>query len=199
MSRVRLLATTGPRRRARERAPSSPSHRRTPSRLTRRLPPCGPQSPRRRSAAQDAAIDSADPSGRSAPDTGAVRAIDICRREAYAVAADVGMQQGISLGRTSHRLRNPNNAPRPWAAASSRRTSRRSTRMRRPTSSISARKSACCSRFRMGETCSLCHGTKSWMPADVPAMLERAYPNDEATGFTTGDVRGWIWAEVPKR
>jgi hypothetical protein len=51
----------------------------------------------------------------------------------------------------------------------------------------------------MGDTCSLCHGTKSWMPEDVAAVLARSYPNDEATGFTTGDVRGWVWAEVPKK
>ncbi len=133
------------------------------------------------------------------PTTGPVAAIDICRREAYAVAAEVGMQQGISLGRTSHKLRNPNNAPKPWAASV--------VAANVGTKYVDANayvvdlgsKVGVLQPIPMGDTCSLCHGTKSWMPADVAAVLERSYPNDEATGFTTGDVRGWIWAEVPKK
>jgi hypothetical protein len=33
----------------------------------------------------------------------------------------------------------------------------------------------------------------------VAAVLKQNYPGDQATGFTTGDVRGWIWVEVPKK
>jgi hypothetical protein len=51
----------------------------------------------------------------------------------------------------------------------------------------------------MGEACSTCHGSPSWQPTDVAATLKQAYPTDQATGFATGDLRGWIWVEVPKK
>jgi hypothetical protein len=32
----------------------------------------------------------------------------------------------------------------------------------------------------------------------IGATLAVAYPGDRATGFAPGDLRGWMWAEVPK-
>ena len=40
-------------------------------------------------------------------------AIDACRVEAPRIAERVGAA-GVAAGRTSHRLRNPANAPEPW-------------------------------------------------------------------------------------
>jgi hypothetical protein len=33
---------------------------------------------------------------------------------------------------------------------------------------------------------------------NLGAALAGAYPQDRATGFAPGDLRGWMWAEVPK-
>src|SRR5512134_3373466 len=46
---------------------------------------------------------------------GPVLAVAVCRDSAQIMTADVAEQWGIQVGRTSHRLRNPGNAPRPWA------------------------------------------------------------------------------------
>ena len=35
--------------------------------------------------------------------------------------------------------------------------------------------------------------------APTQVNIRASYPGDQATGFQVGQVRGWIWAEVPKR
>src|SRR5690606_26791917 len=40
-------------------------------------------------------------------------AIDACRSEAPRIAEELATE-GVAVGRTSHRLRNPRNAPEPW-------------------------------------------------------------------------------------
>ena len=46
---------------------------------------------------------------------GSVKAVSVCRDEAQAITTRVEEEKGILVGRTSHRLRNPANAPQPWA------------------------------------------------------------------------------------
>jgi hypothetical protein len=133
------------------------------------------------------------------PKAGPADAVNVCRREAYAVAADIGMQQGLSMGRTSHRLRNPNNAPRPWAAAVVSAHAQEKYADATTYAADLGSQVGVLVPIAMGEACSLCHGTKSWIPDDVSAILKQSYPDDQATGFATGDIRGWVWAEVPKQ
>ena len=47
---------------------------------------------------------------------GAGSAIGFCHLDATYVSQRIGKDSGIAAGRTSDRLRNPTNAPRPWAA-----------------------------------------------------------------------------------
>ena len=35
-------------------------------------------------------------------------------------------------------------------------------------------------------------------PCTQAPALAASYPQDQATGFGAGDLRGWMWAEVPK-
>lgn len=44
-----------------------------------------------------------------------------------------------------------------------------------------------------------CHGTADSLVPDLAAALREGYPQDEALGFAEGDLRGYIWAEAPKR
>jgi hypothetical protein len=46
-------------------------------------------------------------------------------------------------------------------------------------------------------TCTKCHGTVERLSPDVRDLLATAYPQDKATGFEEGDLRGFIWAEAP--
>jgi hypothetical protein len=129
---------------------------------------------------------------------GLAAAVEICRTEARAVAAAVAKKQGIELGRTSHGLRNPANAPRPWARA---------------IVEASAGAKAAAEQVRVvdlgdrvgvlrpigtAEACTRCHGAADQVHRSIGATLAAAYPQDRATGFAAGDLRGWMWAEVPK-
>jgi hypothetical protein len=133
------------------------------------------------------------------PKSGPAGALDVCRKEAFAIAADVGMQHGVSLGRTSHKLRNPKNAPKPWAAPI---VAQHAGKKAADTKSYAVdlgTQVGLLQPIAMGEACSMCHGNASWQPNDVAAVLKTNYPGDQATGFTTGEVRGWIWVEVAKK
>ncbi|HET8861091.1 DUF3365 domain-containing protein [Marivirga sp.] len=43
------------------------------------------------------------------------------------------------------------------------------------------------------EFCLNCHGSQSQIPAEVQAILKEDYPNDKATGYKVGDLRG-MWS-----
>lgn len=129
---------------------------------------------------------------------GPAAAVEVCRTDARTIAEAVAKAQGLELGRTSHRLRNPANAPRAWA---------------RPTVEAAAGAKAAAERLRVfdlgdrvgvlrpigtAEACTTCHGAADDVHRSIGATLAAAYPQDRATGFAAGDLRGWMWAEVPK-
>ncbi len=45
--------------------------------------------------------------------------------------------------------------------------------------------------------CGMCHGPREEIAEEVSAKLDEFYPDDDATGFAEGDLRGWIWVEAP--
>ena len=44
--------------------------------------------------------------------------------------------------------------------------------------------------------CLACHGPKENIPSEIKAMLKEKYPDDRATGFLSGDVRGSISVKI---
>ncbi|MFB6262906.1 MAG: DUF3365 domain-containing protein, partial [Bradymonadaceae bacterium] len=44
--------------------------------------------------------------------------------------------------------------------------------------------------------CVNCHGTRDKLAPGVSEKLAKYYPEDRATGFEVGDLRGWFWVEV---
>jgi hypothetical protein len=44
-----------------------------------------------------------------------------------------------------------------------------------------------------------CHGIEEQLNPRVRAELKDRYPKDQAIGFRDGDLRGWIWVELPKK
>jgi len=46
--------------------------------------------------------------------------------------------------------------------------------------------------------CTRCHGDPASFSPELRAAISKAYPDDRATGFAEGDLRGFFWAEVPK-
>ena len=129
---------------------------------------------------------------------GPAAAVEVCRTDARTISESVATAQGLELGRTSHRLRNPANAPRAWA---------------RPTVDAAAGAKAAAEGLKVfdlgdrvgvlrpigtAEACTKCHGAPDEVKKNLGGALAAAYPQDRATGFAPGDLRGWMWAEVPK-
>lgn len=129
---------------------------------------------------------------------GPAAAVEVCRTDARAIADEVARKQGIELGRTSHRLRNSGNAPRPWARAivdGSGGVKASAEKLR--TIDLGDRVGVL-RPIGTAEACTRCHGPEEEVRRNIGGTLTAVYPDDRATGFAPGDLRGWFWAEVPK-
>jgi hypothetical protein len=125
-------------------------------------------------------------------------AIRVCHRSATSLIYRLGREEGIAAGRTAARLRAPVNAPKPWAVPI--------------VAQYATAKAASVDGFvvDLGDkvgvmwpvvhrpVCSSCHGVEEKLDPRVREELKERYPVDRATGFKDGDLRGWIWVEVPK-
>lgn len=123
---------------------------------------------------------------------GPVGAVAVCKEAAPAIAAEVGAEQGLSIGRTSFKLRNPTNEVPGWA--------RRSVKDRVAATTwfaLSDGGLAGLMPIRIMPLCTTCHGAPDTLDEDLRAALATHYPDDRATGFAVGDLRGWFWVEVP--
>lgn len=126
------------------------------------------------------------------------QAMASCHVAAIAVSNRVARYEGIAAGRTSARLRNPANAPRPWAAAIvAQYAEAPSTKVDGFVVDLGDRVGVL-RPIREQAVCSPCHGPEDGLSAGVRAQLGDRYPADRAVGFREGDLRGWFWVEVPR-
>ena len=44
--------------------------------------------------------------------------------------------------------------------------------------------------------CLTCHGAPANIDPEVRRLLAERYPNDQATGYRTGDFRGAVWVRI---
>ena len=129
---------------------------------------------------------------------GPLQAIEVCNVKAPAIATQLSEQQGMTVARTSRKPRNPANAPDVWEL--------------QVLSDFAARKAAgegmdSLETFKIVETdgkaefrymkaigipaeapCLTCHGDK--LKPEVQAQIRQLYPQDQAVGYKTGDLRG---------
>ena len=136
---------------------------------------------------------------------GPVNAVTVCSRKAPAIADRISKSKGWEVGRTSLRTRNPNNAPDSWetktleAFEEGRKQGEDIGRLEHSEVVNEGGKSF----FRYmkaipaGKPCLTCHG-KELVP-DLAAKIKELYPEDQATGFSLGDIRGAFTITQPMR
>jgi len=130
---------------------------------------------------------------------GIERALAACHIDAAGAAFAIARREGIAAGRTSVRLRNPTNAPRPWAAALvSTHTGSRQQGMDGFVVDLGDRIGLLRPIVEQ-PMCGACHGPTSKLEARTRQQLADRYPADRAVDFEDGDIRGWYWVEIPKR
>ncbi|MCA8923351.1 MAG: DUF3365 domain-containing protein [Planctomycetes bacterium] len=118
--------------------------------------------------------------------------IEACQLAAPQIAAAVAEDQGLAIGRTSFKLRNPANAAPAWAAADVEARRETPTFREGPDGALRALLP-----IRLEAACTTCHGPADELSQEVRQALAERYPDDQATGFAEGDLRGWFWVEVP--
>lgn len=123
---------------------------------------------------------------------GHAAAVTTCHDQAPAISQAVANELGVAIGRTSFRTRNAANTPPAWASA----WVDERIETARWTSSSDGRFGQLAP-IRLAQPCLACHGPTAQIAPDVASAIAANYPSDAATGFAEGDLRGYIWVEVP--
>lgn len=127
--------------------------------------------------------------------------VEVCHDEAPRIAERVSATHGVRLGRVGVRSRQPANRLEGWQKqtldawlASPPEGSPASWA---PVASVDAASGGFhwAKAIETEAVCTVCHGPS--VEAGLAGTIRRLYPDDPATGFEAGSLRGLIWVEVP--
>jgi hypothetical protein len=124
---------------------------------------------------------------------GPVSAVEACHLSAPGLPAAAG-GEGISVGRTTDKLRSADNAPKPWMKPLLEEYAKAGPGAAPRAVALDGGKAGYVEPIYMQEMCLACHGTA--LNADVAKTLAERYPTDAATGYAAGDFRGLFWVEM---
>ena len=128
---------------------------------------------------------------------GAANAISLCQTIAPDISTELSDNSGFEVLRTALRLRNPENAPAPWELEVLKSFQEQATagtdpdKLERYAEVVTPEGDRLWRYMRgitTGEVCLSCHGSE--IKPDVKAELVRYYPDDKATGYKLGELRG---------
>lgn len=127
---------------------------------------------------------------------GPVTAISVCNVKAPMIAEETGKDSGWQVARTSLRLRNPANKPDDWELRVLNYFEKRKaagedvTKMEysKVVSMDGKQTFRYMKAIPTAKLCLNCHGTK--LKPEVARSLDELYPEDQATGYKAGDIRG---------
>ena len=134
---------------------------------------------------------------------GPVAAVDVCQKEAPEIATKVSQELELEVGRTALRVRNAANAPDDWERAQLEAFKTAMEAGEDPAgleaSEVFEAEGQTVLRWMkpipMGKVCATCHGSD--IAPEVQAAVAAAYPEDAATGFEAGELRGAFTVTVP--
>ena len=127
---------------------------------------------------------------------GPIEAIKVCNQVAPSIAQNLSEKYDLEIARTSLKVRNPSNSPDKWEQTvlnqfENRKINGEAIKTLTFSEIISNKDGQ---QMRMmkaiptGQVCLTCHGSK--LDETIQATLNTLYPNDQATGFSLGDIRG---------
>ena len=127
---------------------------------------------------------------------GPVNAISVCNLSAPAIANTYSVRNGWDVGRTSLKLRNPDNAPDVWERSvlvsfdERKRAGEDPAKMEhyevvRKDGSSEVRYMKA---IPTAQLCLACHGEQ--LDSITRTRIEKLYPRDQALGYKQGDIRG---------
>jgi len=121
------------------------------------------------------------------------RAIEVCSKEAPALALQLSEQTGWTVKRVSLKARNHHTAiPDAWERERLEQFNRDQAAGKPPANMTASRIDRGTYRFMQAQAteplCLLCHGPR--ISPDVAAALQKYYPKDQARGYEPGQIRG---------
>ena len=127
---------------------------------------------------------------------GPVAAIAVCNTRAMPITEKIAAEKGMQLSRVSLKNRNPVNAPNDWQTEVLEGFEKQYAAGKDIVGLVWSEtvQNGGGQEFRFmkaiptGAVCLNCHGTN--ISADVSGVLADLYPEDKATGFSEGDIRG---------
>jgi hypothetical protein len=128
---------------------------------------------------------------------GSLKTIEVCKLKAPEIAQTLGQENGMKLGRTSLKYRNPDNKPDEWEKAVLEQFEQRKTAgeevKQMEFSEIVEQDGKQTFRYMKAiptkaKPCLACHGRN--IEPDVAAEIDRHYPEDQARDYKSGDIRG---------
>ena len=127
-------------------------------------------------------------------------AIGVCKERAPQIAADVSKQFGFDVKRVSPKNRNPAGIPDAWEAEAQAGLEKRMVAGEKPetldtwqvVSTPAGKQFRYAKALPVQPLCLTCHGDAAAIPDGVKARLAAEYPNDKATGYAPGMVRGIV-------
>lgn len=135
---------------------------------------------------------------------GIAEAVAFCSAEALDLTERIQDEHdpGLELKRTTLRWRNAMNAPDPWEERMLQYLDRlERTRPDAVPTQITGRGPDGTLRYyrvlRTATMCLHCHGPIPAMASDVRQTIRERYPDDRATGYAEGDLRGVIRVQIP--
>jgi hypothetical protein len=132
---------------------------------------------------------------------GPAATVRVCADEAQGMTAMVQAQTGVRVGRSSLKLRNPANAGpgwvQDWLRAHDAEPAASIEPLRLIVDTPEGKVARVALPVAVGAPCMVCHGPSETIPAEIRTVLDERYPDDAATGYAAGALRGAIWAEAP--
>jgi len=127
---------------------------------------------------------------------GAVKALGVCHTKAPEIRTKVSEKVGLNITRTTLKPRNANNAPAGWEELVLKQFEERRAAGENPKTleyfemieKDGQRQLRYMKAIRTGAPCLTCHGSE--IEPAIQDKLKELYPEDKATGFKAGDLRG---------
>ncbi len=137
-------------------------------------------------------------------DGGVMHAVTFCSEQALQLTADVetGLGSNIDLKRVSEKYRNPANKPDTFEEDALKWLKQQAEAGSVPEYFIQQINGKDGIRYRyyqpirINTPCLACHGPADQMKPELKTLLKERYPNDHATGYQKGDLRGAIRVEI---
>lgn len=130
---------------------------------------------------------------------GAAGAIDVCAKDAPEIIARIERELGVTVKRSSLKLRNPGNAPDAAEADLLKALAASELAGEELPEGIATFPNDS-HRFykviKVERSCLQCHGQPSAMQEAVREVLTATYPEDKAVGYEEGEIRGIISVTV---